>query len=92
MGSMQAVAMNELLDLERAVGWHLQSNHYPPVPSYMVPVCIDAIEAVDAGNGEKPIQLPASVTWRDREWAPAWVIVEGHHLEAFLTFEEESYG
>ena len=33
------------LDLETAIGYHLQGNHYPPVPLSMVQPCIDAIDA-----------------------------------------------
>ena len=30
MGSLQAQEMAELLTMEDAIAWHLQSNHYPP--------------------------------------------------------------
>ena len=43
MGSNLAydLASDELsLDLETAIGYHLQGNHYPPVPLSMVEPCI----------------------------------------------------
>ena len=33
------------LDLEQGIAYHLQGNHYPPVPLSMVQPCIDAIDA-----------------------------------------------
>ncbi len=51
MGSNLAydLASDELgLDLERAIGIHLQSNHYPPVPLSMVEPCIDAIDKAES--------------------------------------------
>jgi len=38
------------LDLETQIGIHLSSNHYPPVPKFMVPICIEAIDAVNDAN------------------------------------------
>ena len=50
MGSLQATEMaNSGLDLESTLGWHLRVNHYPPVPTTMVPVCM---EAIDASEGD----------------------------------------
>jgi len=76
------------LDLETAIGMHLRSNHYPPVPLTMVEPCIAAIDAYWEGDREKHIELPAPITWRDKNYAPAFAIVEGHHLDAWLPQEE----
>jgi hypothetical protein len=43
MGYNTAVSLSEELDLEVALGYHLQGNHYPPVPLSMVEPCIEAI-------------------------------------------------
>ena len=72
------------LDLETAIGYHLQGNHYPPVPLSMVQPCIDAIDAMYEGLGDTPIALPEGVKYKDRTTAPAWAIVEQHHLDAWL--------
>jgi len=76
-------------DLRQAIAIQLQSNHYPPVPTSMVEPCIQAIEAMNEGHGGLEIDLPTQVFWRGRATAPAWAIVEGHHLEAWLFEEEE---
>ena len=47
MGSNTAIDLATNLDitLEQAIGYHLQGNHYPPVPLSMVQPCIEAIDA-----------------------------------------------
>ena len=72
------------LDLETAIGYHLQGNHYPPVPLSMVQPCIDAIDAYHDEDYNRLIELPAPITWRDQNTAPASAIVEAHHLDAWL--------
>ena len=88
MGSNFAteLADNELfdLDLETAIGIHLQGNHYPPVPRSMIQPCIDAIDTYHDEDYQRLIDLPAPITWRDKSQAPASAIVEAHHLDAWL--------
>jgi len=88
MGSNFAhdLANNELLelDLERQIGIHLSANHYPPVPSSMIQPCIDAIDAYYDEDYNRLIVLPAPITWRDQNTAPASAIVDAHHLDAWL--------
>jgi len=88
MGSNFAteLADNDLfdLDLETAIGYHLQGNHYPPVPLIMVQPCIDAIDAIHAGDGDTLIDMPEGVSYRGKTQAPAWAIAEQHHLQAWL--------
>ena len=71
------------LDLSTAIKIHLTANHYPPVPESMVLPCIEAIEAYHEDEPGRLISLPVSITWRDQNSAPAWAIIEGHHLEAW---------
>ena len=92
MGSNLAteLADNDLfpeLDLETAIGIHLQSNHYPPVPLSMVEPCIEAIDAYYDEDYNRLITLPEPITWRDQNTAPASAIIEAHHLEAWLPEE-----
>lgn len=89
MGSLQAQEMSEMLPLEDGLAWHLRSNHYPPVPLEMVPVCIEAIQAYNEEDYEKPIDLPDGTTWRGNTYAPAHAIVDGHHLHSWVYTEEE---
>lgn len=95
MGYLSALDMSEQVDIHTALSWHLQSNHYPPVPKSMVQPCKEAIDAYWDGDTDIEIELPEGITWRDKTTAPAWAIIEGHHLEPWLTDdlddEEMSY-
>jgi hypothetical protein len=78
------------LDIETQIGIHLSSNHYPPVPKFMVAPCIEAIDAVnDAGLWDLEIPMPEGVTYKGLTTAPAWAIIEQHHLQAWLIEREE---
>ncbi len=76
------------ISLEDSIGFHLQNNHYPPVPLSMVPVCIEAILAYNDGAYHRELQLPEGTTWRGSETAPVYAIVDAHHLEPWLVDEE----
>jgi hypothetical protein len=85
MGHNTAQELAEILDLEGSLKMHLQVNHYPPVPVTMVQPCIDAIDAYNDGyDTNKLIELPDGVKWRGETHAPAWAIIEAHHLENWL--------
>ena len=98
MGYNTAVSLSEELDLEMAIGYHLQGNHYPPVPLSMVQPCIDAIDAYNDGEHDKLIPLPTDgvndngepfqITWRGKTSAPAYALIEGHHLENWIIERE----
>ncbi len=88
MGYNTAVDLSNELDLEVAIGYHLQGNHYPPVPLSMVEPCIDAIDAYYDEDYDKSITLPEGVSWKGNNYAPASAIVEAHHLEAWLPQED----
>ena len=77
------------LTLSDAIGMHLRGNHYPPVPLSMVQPCIEAIEAYNEDNGSKMIKLPDGVSWRGNIEAPAYAIIEAHHLDAWLDLDED---
>jgi len=84
MGSNLAYDLaNGGLDLSTAIGYHLQGNHYPPVPLTMVEPCIEAIFAYDEGEADREIPMPEGVSYKGRDTAPAWAIIEQHHLEAW---------
>ena len=81
------------LSLEQKLAIHLQNNHYPPVPLTMVETCAQAIDILqraqwgDADANEK-VALPEGVFWRNLPEAPAYAIVESHHLDLFIDWEE----
>lgn len=87
MGSTlsQELATGEFgLDLARQIEIQLTSNHFPPVPVSMVQPCIEAIEAVNDEDSERLISLPDGVGYKGLTVAPAWAIVESHHLDAWI--------
>lgn len=90
MGASQAREMAELdsIGIEQSIGWHLTSNHYPPIPTMMVPVCIEAIDNANDGEWDKLVSLPEGVSWRGLTEAPTSAIVEGHHLESWIESED----
>ena len=75
--------------IRQSIAIQLQSNHYPPVPLSMVEPCIEAIYAVSDGLTHKQIQLPKGVKWRGHPAAPAYTIVEGHHLEPLCDYDND---
>jgi hypothetical protein len=91
MGYNTALDFAENLDisLEQAIGYHLQGNHYPPVPLSMVQPCIDAIDAYYDEDYRREIDLPEGVLWRNQVTAPASAIIEQHHLDAWLPEVDE---
>ena len=84
MGYTTSLDLANELDLEVALGYHLQGNHYPPVPLSMVEPCIEAIDAYWDEDYNKLIEMPKGVTYRGDRYAPAHAIVEQHHLDAWL--------
>ena len=90
MGMNTALDLAENIDisLEQAIGYHLQGNHYPPVPLSMVEPCIEAIDAFYDEDYNREIALPEGVLWRGQVTAPASAIVDAHHLNAWLPEED----
>ena len=76
------------LSMEDSIRIHLQSNHYPPVPSSMVQPCIEAIDAYWEDDYNRLIEMPEGVTWRGETYAPAYAVIESHHLEAWCSEDE----
>lgn len=81
-----------VLTLEQQMEIQLTSNHYPPVPKSMIGPCIEAIYACNEEDPNRLIELPEGVYWRNKTEAPAWAIIDGHHLDAWVNvydFNEE---
>ena len=91
MGNNTAIDLATNLDitLEQAIGYHLQGNHYPPVPLSMVQPCIDAIDAAYDEDYDREIAMPEGVSYKGSNVAPAWAIIEQHHLNWFITPADE---
>jgi hypothetical protein len=76
--------MAELADIDQALAWHLGSNHFPPIPSAMIPVAKDAIEAASDDDWDREIDLRGIVEWRDQTTAPAYALVDHMHLDPWI--------
>jgi len=93
MGSVTAIGLaDSVLDLETQLAYHLQGNHYPPVPLSMVQPCIDAIDAYYDNDAMRQIAMPDGVFYKGMSHAPAYAIIEQHHLDFWLPQDDEYYG
>lgn len=98
MGNMQALAMAGAvqdgdIDLEAALSWHFQANHYPSLPQELVSVAADIIRSYDpfdADAQDELVKLPEGITWRGQTSAPVWACIDAWHLDAYL--EQYLYG
>lgn len=85
MGRLAAIGMREhARDARDAIAWHLQYNHYPPIPGAMVDVAVIAVGHARQGEYDVHVNLPGGVTWRGQETAPVSAIVSEFHLDAFI--------
>jgi hypothetical protein len=50
----------------------------------MVQPCIEAIDAYYDEDYNKLIEMPEGVSYKGDSHAPAWAIIEQHHLDAWL--------
>lgn len=90
MGRMALEGMLEAdASKDQVLSWHLTSNHYPPVPLGMVPVCKQAIEHANTARWHKDVDLPEGVTWRGQDHAPVHAIIEEFHLTSFLDCDDD---
>jgi hypothetical protein len=73
------------VSLEQQLSIHFSSNCYPPIPSKMIPVAIEAIDAYHEEDFAKVIRLPEGVQFRNGEdWVFASQAVESLRLDAWL--------
>jgi hypothetical protein len=94
MGSVTALGIKDtVLDLETQVLYHLKGNHYPPVPAEMVAPCIEAIDAYYDEDFDRMIDMPMvgdfQILYKGSKQAPAWAIVDQHHLSFWLPESED---
>jgi hypothetical protein len=94
MGSVTAIGLADTaLDLETQLLYHLKGNHYPPVPAEMVTPCIEAIDAAYDEDYNRMIAMPMvgdfQILYKGATEAPAWAIIEQHHLDWFINPTED---
>ena len=90
--SMESAEMvsNGQMDIDTALTYQLQSNHYPPVSIDFIPSCKKAIQLVQQGiDEENPKLYDTIVKLPNGKSLSASKIVEGLHLEFFLNNCEE---
>lgn len=97
MGSMQAQGYADMVhegivSLDTALAAHLQSNHYPPITTRMVPACKEAIalgNEADATGLDELLDTEIEVV-NGRSFT-ARKLIEDLHLDAFIetTFTPE---
>jgi hypothetical protein len=91
MGRMYAEGIAETdLSLADQIRWHLTGNHFPPIPVSMVPVCIAALDAANEEDWDRMIPLPDGVGYKGLTAAPAHAIVEQHHLDPWLSQDDDT--
>ena len=88
MGNRTATEIAGLMTMEQGLAYHLQGNHYPPVPLSMVKPCVEAINAYWEDNFNLEIEMPEGVFYKGKTTAPAWAIIEQHHLNAWCESDE----
>jgi hypothetical protein len=89
MGLTTALGIAETeISFEQQIASHLTGNHYPPIPTTMVQPCIEAIDAYNEDNGNLEIEMPEGVYYKGKTTAPAWAIIEQHHLSAWCYDED----
>jgi hypothetical protein len=54
----------------------------------MVQPCIEAIDAYYDEDYDRMIEMPQGVSYKGNTHAPAWAIIEQHHLSFWLPEEE----
>jgi len=83
MGYTQAIVMANMIDLEQEIRWHLQHNHYPPVPREMIQIAVKAVRLCREDRFDETI-----VTFFEYQgfgWSvPAYAIVQAYHLELWV--------
>lgn len=93
MGYLTALdlAGGEFVPRARGIELHLATNIYPPAPAALAQACLDAVDAVIDDDIERLIQLPEGTSWRGQEVAPAFAIVDGFRLDAFVDVAYAEY-
>jgi hypothetical protein len=78
-------SMLEMTDADTALFWHLQFNHYPPLPGCVFGLAKQAIELANEGEWDARIDLTESgISWRGQKSAPVRACIEAWHLDGFL--------
>lgn len=93
MGLMKSLAYGELeLSFEDQIRLHFTTNCYPPVPLFMIPVAVQAIDFYLEEEYFALVELPAGVSFRNGEKeVSAAQIVESLRLDSFVMGDGYDY-
>lgn len=104
MGTMYAAGLVEavtdgMTSLEQALAIQFQSNFYPPLPIGYVAPTIEALDAINAGEPKKLIQLPDGivpipryvVTDENGMFVNADYLIQITRTEGFLSDNDTDY-
>lgn len=94
MGAVRALDMAQAVSdgrtsLRTAVSWHVRTNHYPALPSTVVPVALAAIHFAGIGCWDTRLVLPDGMRYKLLPTATVRDLVDEWHLSAFIQEEEE---
>lgn len=97
-GFADAVAEGDI-NLNAALIWHLSSNHFPPLPSGYIPLCLLAIEHAQDEDWDFELEVPdiqpvpRAVVERDgKVFVTVATAIEVFHLDSFIFIEsDENY-
>jgi hypothetical protein len=94
MGHLTTLAIAESgVSIEMQIMWHLQGNHYPPVPVQMVKPCMEAIDAYWEEDLGREIEMPMvnefQILYKGSKTAPAYAIIDQHHLGEWCVLDDE---
>jgi hypothetical protein len=88
MGSLQAQEFANLADLDTGLHWHATGNHYPPLPTTLIPVWKEVINWVNEGNDtDQEFALPSGITYKGKTSAPAWAFIENYRLDPWIDYD-----
>ena len=94
MGSASLAGMLEVATIDQALLWHLQHNHYPPLPTAMVAVCKRAIAKARAGDWDGKVNMKDAGGIHMRGFpvtrTPVWKLIESAHLDQFVEVQGDS--
>lgn len=83
MGMAEAVSDSNI-SLEAALHWHLTSNHYPPLPTALIPAAMRALKAARKEQWHRRVLMPKNISFRGLRLAPVGDLIEALHLEDFI--------
>lgn len=73
-----ALIVEGTISTQLALEYHLQQNHFPPVPVAIVPQCIEAIEHAANEDWDHTITAPSGRDLSVSEW------IDELHLQPFV--------